>query len=140
VFTIEFDQASARSHERFPLALQKKIARAVFTCVKKAPSGVFSVGFISDARMKQLNSTYRKKHKTTDVLSFSYTDDPSAAYLGDIVISLAQARRQAKKGVRRECVDLLVHGMLHVLGYDHERPADAKKMFPLQASIVEHIL
>lgn len=140
MFTLEFNQSSARSHERFSLALQKKIAKAVFSSVKNVPSGVFSVGFISDVRMKELNSVYRKKHKTTDVLSFSYLHDPAAAYLGDIVISLAQARRQAKRGVRRECVDLLVHGMLHVLGYDHEREADAQKMLPLQAAIVEHIL
>lgn len=134
------EQSSARSHERFPSALQQRIARTVFSSVPKAPSGIVSVGFISDAQMKKLNSTYRKKHKTTDVLSFSYLDDPSREYIGDVVISLPQARRQAKKGVRRECVDLLVHGILHVMGYDHERPVDAKKMLPLQADIVSRIL
>lgn len=134
------DQSIARSHERCSLALQRKIARTISARIPKAPSGVLSVGFISDARMKKLNTHYRNKPKTTDVLSFSYLQDTSSEYLGDVVISLAQARRQAKKGVRRECVDLLVHGILHVFGYDHETPEDAKKMLPMQAEIVAKIL
>ena len=137
---IEMQQSSARSHERFSSALQQKIARTIFASVPRPPSGIISVGFIGDTQMKKLNMQYRNKPKTTDVLSFSYMDDSSREYLGDVVISLAQARRQAKKGVRRECVDLLVHGILHVFGYDHEKPQDAKKMFPLQSAIVEKIV
>ena len=140
MLTLDIEQSTARSHERFSAVLQGKITRAIGSLVPKLPSGTISVGFISDARMKELNTHYRGKHKTTDVLSFSYVDDTREGYLGEVVISLAQARRQAKKGVRRECVDLLVHGILHVFGYDHERPEDAERMLPLQGKIVQRIL
>ena len=75
-----------------------------------------SIAFVSDAAMKRLNKQYRGKNKTTDVLTFP-GDRP------DIVISLAQARRQAadeKHSLATEVRYLVLHGLLHALGYDHE--------------------
>ncbi len=78
--------------------------------------------------MRTLNRTYRKKDRTTDVLSFPFREGAFASLhahvLGDIVISLPMAARQAKAAgepLRREIDRLLVHGLLHLLGYDHER-------------------
>lgn len=95
---------------------------------------------MTDAQMKKLNSQYRKKHKTTDVLSFSYLGEEHAETLGEVVISVAQAKRQALGSLRAELLELMAHGVLHIFGYDHERPADAKVMLPLQDKIVSAIL
>jgi probable rRNA maturation factor len=87
-----------------------------------------SIAFIDDDAMKELNQKFRKKAKTTDVLTFPADDsynEPSATGrpLGDIVISVDQARRQAteeKHSLSTEIRYLVVHGILHALGYDHE--------------------
>jgi probable rRNA maturation factor len=78
-----------------------------------------SIAFVDDEAMTSLNRKFRKKNKTTDVLTFSGED----RFLGDIVISLDQARRQAadeKHSVATEVRYLILHGILHALGYDHE--------------------
>jgi len=79
-----------------------------------------AIAFVDDVAMRKLNKDFRRKDKTTDVLTFP-GDDPS--HLGDIVISLEQARRQAadeKHSLATEVQYLIVHGILHSLGYDHE--------------------
>jgi len=79
-----------------------------------------AIAFVDDSAMRKLNKDFRRKDKTTDVLTFP-GDDPS--HLGDIVISLDQARRQAadeKHSLATEVQYLIVHGILHSLGYDHE--------------------
>jgi probable rRNA maturation factor len=61
--------------------------------------------------------------------------------LGDVAISFAQAQRQVvERPATEEAIELIVHGVLHILGYDHERPGDDKVMFSLQDSIIEQIL
>ncbi|HEX6641836.1 MAG TPA: rRNA maturation RNase YbeY [Thermoanaerobaculia bacterium] len=87
-----------------------------------------TIAFIDDDAMTELNQKFRKKAKTTDVLTFPADDsynEPSATGrpLGDIVISVDQARRQAieeKHSMATEIRYLVVHGILHALGYDHE--------------------
>jgi len=86
----------------------------------------FSVAFISDRRMKELNSFFRGKDSTTDVLSFPHEPDEfdrDTTNLGDIVISVEQARRQAEENgltLEGEIKQLILHGLLHLCGYDHE--------------------
>jgi probable rRNA maturation factor len=87
-----------------------------------------SIAFVDDAAMTNLNRKFRKKVKTTDILTFPADDsynEPTASGrpLGDIVISIDRARGQAfdeKHSLATEIRYLLVHGMLHALGYDHE--------------------
>ena len=91
-----------------------------------------SVLFCADARMRTLNRRYRGKDKTTDVLAFppgpgaasgSGSDAGSGSFLGDIVISVPYAAREARRREdtrSREIDRLLLHGFLHLLGYDHE--------------------
>ncbi|HVR39221.1 MAG TPA: rRNA maturation RNase YbeY [Thermoanaerobaculia bacterium] len=87
-----------------------------------------SIAFIDDEAMATLNRQFRKKNRTTDVLTFPADDsyaDPSRSGrpLGDIVISIDQARRQAndeKHSLATEVRYLILHGILHALGYDHE--------------------
>jgi probable rRNA maturation factor len=80
-----------------------------------------TVALVPDARVRALNRKFRKKDETTDVLSFR-SDEPG--YLGDVVISTGVAARQARAAghsVATEVRVLALHGLLHLLGYDHER-------------------
>ena len=87
-----------------------------------------TVAFISDRRMKELNQFFRSKNSTTDILSFphesdTFADDEDKEFLGDIIISAEQAQRQAKENgitLENEIEQLILHGVLHLCGYDHE--------------------
>ena len=100
-----------------------------------------SLAFVDDATMTGLNKKYRHKNKTTDVLTFLADDsynEPSATGrpLGDIVISVDQARRQAvdeKHSIATEVKFLVVHGQLHSIGYDHEK--DGGEMNALEVEV-----
>jgi len=94
-----------------------------------------SISLVGDHAIRRLNRTWRKKDKATDVLSFPAGDlpkgTPGPRQLGDVVISLDTAKLQAKEYERTlesEVARYLAHGLLHLLGYDHERPKDAQKM------------
>jgi len=94
-----------------------------------------SVVLTDDATIQALNRDYRGVDSPTDVLSFSQREgegaDPEDAVLGDVVISLDTAQRQADErghALAMEVRILLVHGFLHLLGFDHESPEDREKM------------
>ncbi|MCB1056181.1 MAG: rRNA maturation RNase YbeY [Acidobacteria bacterium] len=91
---------------------------------KLAPEVVsFGVRFTSDRELRRLNHTYRGKDRSTDVLSFPGEEGPEGRHLGDVAISVPTARRQAAAAghpTERELRILLLHGVLHCLGYDHE--------------------
>jgi probable rRNA maturation factor len=87
-----------------------------------------SIALVTDREMRSLNRRWRKQDRPTDVLSFPL-DEPGV--LGDVVISVATARRQAKEGgwpFAAELRRLLAHGILHCRGYDHQSAADARRM------------
>jgi rRNA maturation RNase YbeY len=100
------------------------------------PDAELSILFTGDRAMRTLNRVWRNADRTTDVLSFSQREGRFAEIqpelLGDIVISVPQADRQAREAghtLTHEIERLLVHGLLHLLGYDHERgPAEAGRM------------
>src|SRR5215813_5720629 len=99
----------------------------------KSKIGDVSVLFCGDARMRTLNRTYRRKDSSTDVLAFPAG---GGELLGDIVISVPYASRQARRRgepVSREIERLLVHGLLHLSGYDHE--TDDGEMDALEAKM-----
>ena len=84
------------------------------------------IGLVGDTKMRRLNRTYRHQDRTTDVLAFAYREARTgvSALLGDVVISVPTARRQAKTfnhSLDEEVLRLLIHGVLHLAGYDHER-------------------
>jgi probable rRNA maturation factor len=97
-----------------------------------------SVVLTVDAKIRELNRAYRGSDAATDVLSFSQGEGEAFArpegvepHIGDVVISLETARRQAAEyavPLQNELAHLLVHGVLHLLGYDHESAGDAKIM------------
>ena len=137
---LEVDQTNAKKNERLTRALLSSLEVAINKKLKKAPSGTIAVAYVTDTQMKRLNTQYRNKEKTTDVLSFSYLDEGQPETLGDVVISVPQAKRQAEGSLRAELLELIAHGVLHVLGYDHMKSADAKVMLPLQDKIVGSII
>lgn len=103
------------------------------------PGTEVSVALVDDEYIRSLNREYRGKDCSTDVLSFSLTegeepdiiDGPEEELLGDIIISLDTTIRQAEEfghSVERELAFLTVHGMLHLLGYDHEQEAERQDM------------
>lgn len=84
-----------------------------------------SVSIVGDEEIKKLNSKYRKKDYPTDVLSFDINQEQEDGtyYLGDVIVNKEQAERQYKKygnSVEQEISDLVGHGVLHLLGVDHE--------------------
>jgi probable rRNA maturation factor len=86
-----------------------------------AARGAVTVAVASDARVQTLNRTFRGKDQPTDVLSFPAEE---AGNLGDVVIAAGVARRQAREAghsLQTELKVLALHGLLHLLGYDHER-------------------
>lgn len=137
---LEVDQTNAKKNERLTRALLGSLEVAINKKLKKVPSGTIAVAYVTDTQMKRLNTQYRNKEKTTDVLSFSYLDEGQPETLGDVVISVPQAKRQAEGSLRAELLELIAHGVLHVLGYDHMKSADAKVMLPLQDKIVGSII
>jgi rRNA maturation RNase YbeY len=110
--------------------------------------GELSVLLVDDAAIAELNSAYRGRPQPTDVLSFSQLEGPTppaggAGLLGDVVISVETARRQARERRRpleEEMATLLIHGVLHLLGHDHERgSAEARRMFAREREVAAAI-
>ncbi len=98
-----------------------------------------SVTLTSDGAIAQIAGDFGRERRPTDVLAFSLLDGPGAEFrgdtLGDVIISVDTAARQAReRGVTlaAELRDLLIHGILHVLGMDHERDGDARRMRSLE--------
>ncbi len=101
-------------------------ADSVREAADETRGGDFSVAFVSDRRMIELNKFFRDKDSTTDVLSFPHEPDefdPNQNNIGDIVISVEQAQKQAEENgltLEAEIKQLMLHGVLHLCGYDHE--------------------
>jgi probable rRNA maturation factor len=94
-----------------------------------------SILLTGDTQIQKLNRIYRKKNRPTDVLAFSQHEgelgDRADRLLGDVVVSVPTARRQAEAANRdlvSELTMLLAHGLLHLLGWDHETPAEDRRM------------
>lgn len=109
----------------------QKFAETAIAAIAEAGGRDFTLGFVSDRKIRELNHLFRGKNKTTDVLSFPSEPDefeiesPSFAgeTLGDIIISVEQAKKQAKENdmdLETEIKQLTLHGILHLCGYDHE--------------------
>lgn len=136
MISIELNQSLLKGGMCFPEARLVQIAKEVSKTLKLKRVHHISAAFISEKEMKKLNLHHRGKNAVTDVLSFTLQNED---YFGEILLSYDQAKRQAKEmkhSVRDEISFLLVHGLLHVFGFDHEKEFDAKKMFPLQTKIL----
>ena len=119
---------------RLDLPLLKRRARRVLAALGHRRSEL-SIGLVGDAEIRVLNRDYRKQDRATDVLSFSLCEGDHAdfrgALLGDVVISLERARHQARarhRSLDEEVARLLIHGVLHLIGHDHEQADETRRM------------
>lgn len=117
------------------------------------PEAEISLSFLNDRRIRSLNKIYRGKDQSTDVLAFPLALSKSVRWkgaahrpppllLGDVVISVPTARRQAREqrhSLGREMAWLMIHGILHLLGYDHERPEEARRMRRKERTLIRHL-
>ncbi len=111
-----------------PAAALQKMGKKILKKENILTGRTVSVVLCSDYMIKKLNSNYRKKEKATDVLSFCFDDDD---LLGEIYISLQRAKVQARRfGLTYddEVMRLFVHGIVHLLGYDHIKAKDRSAM------------
>ncbi len=110
------------------------------------PAGQISLALGDSKTIQRLNKIYRGKNQVTDVLSFSESEEPTRkiatffpGYLGEIIICYPQAVKQAKKqqkSLKSELELLFVHGVLHLLGYDHEERGENQVMRGLEKKIL----
>jgi probable rRNA maturation factor len=101
-----------------------------------------SLSFTDDRRMRELNRVWRNIDRTTDVLSFPQEGGPDYSLLGDIVISIDTAKRQSKSygnTVHEEIKKLLVHGVLHLLGYNHKKKKEKDIMRERETNLMSLI-
>lgn len=111
--------------------------------VEKVKEAVFNIIFVSEKKILEINKEYRNKDSVTDVISFALNDDlefkSPVNVLGDIYICIPRMIKQAKEynhSQTRELCFLTVHGLLHLLGYDHIKKEDEEKMFRKQEVIL----
>lgn len=126
-----------------PAQTRAKLRREVARMVKAAALAEgrkdleVALRLCDDAAIRELNRDYRRKDKPTDVLAFAQREAEAADHglLGDIVISVDTAKRQAKKGLYAELLHLASHGLCHLLGYDHRDDEEERVMNERAASL-----
>jgi probable rRNA maturation factor len=123
----------------------RRSARRVLEALR-LPDAELSLLLVSDPVMRELNRDWRGRDRPTDVLSFAQRDGDGGApdqLLGDVVISVDTARRQAEErgeSLAREGERLLIHGVLHLLGYDHEvSEREARRMQRRERALAQRL-
>ena len=137
--------AECESYEDFYLELMD----VTFKKLNIKCDPIVSVSIVDNRYIHKINKKYRHIDRPTDVISFAFLDSennydkvlfsPGPVVLGDIYISLEKAKEQAEEyghSLHRELSFLFVHGLLHLLGYDHMNEEDEKEMFQLQEEIL----
>ena len=124
----------------------KEIPKLLEFALKKQNinNAIFNIIIVDESTIHEINKIYRDKDSVTDVISFALEDDKTFIktdyrILGDIYICLAKAKSQASEyghSLLRELSFLTIHGLLHLLGYDHMNEEDEKVMFKLQEMIL----
>jgi probable rRNA maturation factor len=140
VFEVEIIEDDGDWPELAELAMEiERAAAAVAGAIRGAAPGAISVALSSDENIALLNARFRGKAKPTNVLSFPPGTGAATGYLGDIVLARNTVEREAhEQGVplAHHVQHLVVHGILHLLGYDHDTAADAERMEELEVKIL----
>ena len=133
--------SSANAHESDLLGVAEHLLGAF-----DLPEGELSLVLCDDAFIHPLNRDWRGKDRPTDVLSFAQREgeeaDPDDNVLGDVIISVETAARQADERGHALAIELrilLVHGVLHLLGYDHEVDEEAEEMEALERDLLSEL-
>ena len=140
--TLALELQSACQGEGLPG--QGEVARwAEAALLREEPAEVV-VRIVDEAESRELNNAYRQKDKATNVLSFPFEAPPEVAseHLGDLIICAPVVAREAKaqgKSLEGHWAHMVIHGMLHLQGYDHVDPADAEEMEALESRIMAQL-
>lgn len=144
--TIELNIQQETAVEPGTLDALRAAAFAVLRYERQS-SASLTVLLTDDQTLRDLNRQFRSEDRATDVLSFPLEDDgilegPDSSYLGDIAISVPYAQRQAQAGghgTTAELQLLLIHGILHLLGHDHENEIQKKTMWAVQRAVLNEL-
>ncbi|MDP2932361.1 MAG: rRNA maturation RNase YbeY [Chloroflexota bacterium] len=128
----------------------QRVAEQVLTAQNISPSAELSLVLTTPKKIRELNRDYLGEDSPTDVLSFPMEPESSAfvmppdgkLHLGEVIISYSQAAAQAREhqhSVKKELVILLIHGVLHVLGFDHAQPDEERRMRAREAEILGQV-
>lgn len=131
-------------------SLYRHALREAFKTLKLPPyQYALALSFVNDREIRAMNAEYRHKDKATNVLSFPQVEDftkldtlPSPVELGDIILAyetIAAEAKAQKKQFEHHLTHLMVHGLLHLCGFDHESKADAKKMEALEIAVLAQL-
>ena len=126
----------ASNHDHLPC--RRTLRRWVMAALRKRAE--VTLRFVGRAEGRRLNHQFRGKNYATNVLTFTYSEH--SPLLGDIVLCVPILKREAVERdipLRRHCAHLVVHGTLHMQGYDHERDAQARVMEALEAKIMRNL-
>ncbi len=133
------------TNDEFPYNdIIEKVVNKAFE-IERVKNASCSIIIVDNSYINKLNKEYRGIDRVTDVISFALEDDKNMVIpdgtrlLGDIYISLDKAREQAKEyghSLERELCFLAVHGIYHLLGYDHEKEEEAEVMFKKQEEVL----
>jgi len=136
-------------------SLMRRAAEVALNCAGISSHVEMGLVIAGDDTVHELNRTYRDVDRTTDVIAFAFSQQTPAdiepfvmppdavTHLGEVIISYPQAKKQAEEqrhSIERELALLVVHGVLHLLGYDHELPKDRKRMRELEAKVLTLIV
>lgn len=124
----------------------ERAVQLVFVRARRSSHGHVSLAFISDAVMQRLNAKWRHRRRSTDVLSFPAAEVPpikgQRREWGDIFVSPVYVRNEARRrgiAFQEEVMRVVIHGALHLLGYDHATEEEEFRMFRLQEGIVSAV-
>ncbi|MHB0858648.1 MAG: rRNA maturation RNase YbeY [Anaerolineae bacterium] len=141
---IQVDDAFA---QQVPVDDLAKLVEAVLAQQHQSDDAGLTLVITDDERLRELNRTYNDTDATTDVLSFSALEGDAfvlpeelAPYLGDVIVSFPRAQTQAAEqghAVKHELALLVVHGCLHLLGYDHAEEDERQVMWALQDALLQ---
>ena len=112
--------------------------------LEKKIKGEVEVNILGRVQMRRINKQYRNQDKATDVLAFAWQEDKvvDSKFFGQIYICYPRIKEQAQEfnvTVKQEFTRILIHGLLHLAGYDHVKKNQAEKMFNLQEKIVSKL-
>jgi probable rRNA maturation factor len=127
-----------KAHAPLAARMKRAAARAVERGARSRRGRALTILLTSDGALKKLNRRFRSRDKATNVLSFPAGPNPEF-YLGDVAIALGVTVREAREARRRlsdHATHLAVHGVLHLMGHDHKRAGDARRMERLEAAIL----
>lgn len=145
---VTVEAAAWRSAVTDPEAICREAVEATLRSAGAAAAGPVTVRLADDAMLRELNRTWRGKDAPTNVLSFPAGDPPEGLPgslewpLGDLALAFETSSREAReegKPLAHHLAHLVVHGTLHLLGHDHERPAEAEAMEALERRILAEL-